>query len=128
MPEMSAANYSEWVVTLWEFLGVPSTCTIEEMKAAWRKKCLQYHPDKTGNDPKKTAIFIEAKNLYEQALKWKETTAPIKSVFENSQDSVDIGANEILARMQRMAQQQSQSSAAPGASNYFFNQFFRRFK
>jgi DnaJ-class molecular chaperone len=59
-------------MTLYELLGVPTTCTDDEFKAAYRRKCKELHPDTNGGDPGKTKLFIKMKEVYEKALKNRE--------------------------------------------------------
>jgi curved DNA-binding protein CbpA len=46
-----------------EILGVTQNATIAEIKSAYRKKCLEYHPDKC-RLPNAAQKFIEANNAY----------------------------------------------------------------
>jgi curved DNA-binding protein CbpA len=46
-------------------LGVESSATLLEIKKAYRKLALQYHPDKNYNDTYATARFAEIKEAYE---------------------------------------------------------------
>ena len=46
-------------------LGVSKNATQEEIKKAYRKLAVQYHPDKTGNDPVLEGKFKEINEAYE---------------------------------------------------------------
>ncbi|KAI9098252.1 hypothetical protein DFS34DRAFT_104767 [Phlyctochytrium arcticum] len=60
MAEASGANPDYY-----SLLKVQSTATQNEIKKAYRKLALQYHPDKTGHNPTATAKFQEIAKAYE---------------------------------------------------------------
>ena len=49
----------------YEILGIPKTASAEEIKKAYRKKAIQYHPDKNPGDKQSEENFKEAAEAYE---------------------------------------------------------------
>lgn len=47
----------------WKLLGIKSSATLDEIKAAYKVKALKYHPDKFGGNPE---MFMLVKTAYEQ--------------------------------------------------------------
>lgn len=78
-------------MTLWDLLGVKETCSDEELKSAWRRKCKELHPDVNGGDHRKTQLFIEAKAVYEKVLKFREQNKPATVRKTGSTTTVTVG-------------------------------------
>jgi hypothetical protein len=53
-------------------LGVEPSATSSEIKKAYRKRALQFHPDKNNTDPYATARFTEIKEAYETLINPKK--------------------------------------------------------
>ena len=49
----------------YEVLEVEKTASVEEIKKAYRKKAIQYHPDKNPGDKEAEEKFKEAAEAYE---------------------------------------------------------------
>lgn len=57
-------------------LGVKKDCTDEELKKAYRVKCMEHHPDK-GGDPE---MFNIIKNTYNTLVGYREGMKKIEEI------------------------------------------------
>ncbi len=49
----------------YEVLGVPHSASADDIKKAYRKLAMQYHPDRNVGDPEAEAMFKEAQEAYD---------------------------------------------------------------
>ncbi|KAK8154516.1 DnaJ domain-containing protein, partial [Phyllosticta citrichinensis] len=52
-------------INLYELLGIEPTADAKQLKSAWRKTSLKYHPDKNQDNPEAVEKFYLAKNATE---------------------------------------------------------------
>ena len=71
-------------------LGVDRNCSLEDIKRAYRKLALKYHPDKNlGKEKESTEKFKQINTAYETLVKFKENKTSLIpfdfiSIFNNS--------------------------------------------
>lgn len=53
-------------MTAREILGVGPDASLDDCKAAYRRLCYELHPDRTGNDPRKTDRFKDVNRAWEE--------------------------------------------------------------
>ena len=58
----------------YETLGIGRNATQQEIKSAYRKLALQYHPDRNGNNPESAEKFRHINLAYSALMKSQEST------------------------------------------------------
>ncbi|KAJ6781495.1 hypothetical protein PWT90_06311 [Aphanocladium album] len=114
-----AAEYAEKNVDLYDLLGVDALTSKDDIRRAWRKRSLKYHPDKAGDkfDPEKWELFERARDIladdnaratYDASMKAKLLRKQEREAMdkERKRFADDLEAAENAARQQQQAKQQ----------------------
>ncbi|OAA67404.1 Heat shock protein DnaJ [Cordyceps fumosorosea ARSEF 2679] len=114
-----AAEYAEKNVDLYDLLGVDALTSKDDIRRAWRKRSLKYHPDKAGDnfDPEKWELFERARDIladdnaratYDASMKAKLLRRQEREAMdkERKRFADDLEAAENAARQQQQAKQQ----------------------
>ncbi|KAL6908742.1 hypothetical protein GGI43DRAFT_154418 [Trichoderma evansii] len=114
-----ANEYADKNIDLYELLGVDALTSKEDIRRAWRKASLKYHPDKRGEDfdASKWELFERARDIlsdadaraaYDQSLKAKLLRKQEREAMdkEHKKFADDLEARENAHRQQREQQQQ----------------------
>lgn len=106
----------------YQILQVDKKATFDEIKKSYRKLAIEYHPDKTGNDPVKTESFKDICNAYailSNAEKRKDYDL-FGFVDEN-----DISQNDISNLFEKLfsTTRQNHSSSSSFSTQNFYNNF-----
>ncbi len=114
-----AAEYAEKNVDLYDLLGVDALTPKDDIRRAWRKRSLKYHPDKAGDDfdPDKWELFERARDIlsddnaratYDAAMKAKLLRKQERQAMdtERKRFADDLEAAENAARQTQQAKQQ----------------------
>ena len=97
--------------TPYEILGVPKGASADEIKKAYRKLAIKYHPDKPGGDEEK---FKEVSDAYDKLTNPNRKTSTQNQGSSNFEFEFDI--NDIFGNYQQY-----------GGWDSFANQFNRRY-
>lgn len=119
-----AAEYAEKDIDLFDLLGVDALTPQEDIRRAWRKKSLKYHPDKMGADfdAEKWELFERARDIlsdpnaravYEQAMKAKLLRKQEREAMDKERKKYadELEAAENAHKTQQQAQQQQNQEA-----------------
>lgn len=114
-----AAEYAEKQVDLYDLLGIDALTSKEDIRRAWRKRSLKYHPDKAGDnfDAEKWELFERARDIladdsaratYDATMKAKLLRKQERAAMdkERKRFADDLEAAENAARQQQQAKQQ----------------------
>ena len=71
-------------------LGVGRDASGDELKRAWRAKCLEYHPDRNPDDPDAASKLIAVNCAY----RFLQDGTPCPALLEACRDRKDILADE----------------------------------
>jgi hypothetical protein len=71
----------------WRVLGVPRGAAPKEIRKRFRELSLQYHPDKTGNNPMLKARFLQIQAAAERLTKKEWTADAAKAAMEEARDA-----------------------------------------
>ncbi|OAQ97866.1 hypothetical protein LLEC1_07649 [Akanthomyces lecanii] len=117
-----AAEYAEKNVNLYDLLGVDALTAKDDIRRAWRKRSLKYHPDKAGDDfdPEKWELFERARDIfsddsaratYDAAMKAKLLRKQERDAMdkERKRFADDLEAAENAARQQQQAKRQQET-------------------
>ena len=55
----------------YQILGIPPNATSDEIRQAYRRAAVRYHPDKNPDNQDSIERFLDAKNAYENIMKFK---------------------------------------------------------
>ncbi|KAM0260271.1 hypothetical protein ACHAQJ_002835 [Trichoderma viride] len=114
-----ANEYADKNIDLYELLGVDALTSKEDIRRAWRKASLNYHPDKRRDDfdASKWELFEKARDIlsdadaraaYDQSLKAKLLRKQEREAMDNEHKKFadDLEARENAHKQQRQQQQQ----------------------
>ena len=103
----------------YEVLGVEKTASVEEIKKAYRKKAIQYHPDKNPGDKEAEEKFKEIQAAYQQIMK-ERTEGQSYGGFGQ-----DFGDFWQQAGWQQQTSGYEQEPKLRAAGNYLRNGYYR---
>lgn len=108
----------EWTTDFYKELGVESSASPEEIKKAYRKLSLKYHPDKQGGDPEKFKKINEAYQVLSNPQTRKQYDNQGKTPFVNVSHhgfpgGVHMNTNGIPEEILRMFFNQQQQAQKP---------------
>ncbi len=77
----------------WEILGISPYSDIKEIRKAYRKKLLRYHPDIKGNKKKYIDEYLEILKAYKKIKKLTEPIHPVKILIHSTTRDINQDKN-----------------------------------
>ncbi|MFC4232682.1 DnaJ domain-containing protein [Parasediminibacterium paludis] len=88
----------------YEILRVPPNATLVDIKKAYRKLALQYHPDTADNNDRQLPLFLEIKEAYETLSDTKKRQAyHYKKFYRQVEQEAIVTAEYIAQQTQQLA-------------------------
>lgn len=82
---MNASHNGNSAMNFYDLLGVSRSATQDEIKAAFRAKALQYHPDRNQNNPEAETKFKEINTAYETL-----GTPEKRQIYDQQQERMNV--------------------------------------
>ena len=86
--------------TPFDVLGVPEDASADDLRRAYRRLVLRYHPDRNQGDPAAAEAFLEVQRAY--------------NALEKKDPGAGFDAERVAAQMQRAAEEAERRRSRPG--------------